>query len=183
MRASSTAEVVVKKFHSALWLVLLPGLGAQAIQASDVPATPEHSASGRTASGRSAPFHAVSNHGLPPQTAPKAPAKPLDLSAPNFFSSRWQDRLQGPTLEPQEVLQEAVVVRPSSDTPRTRIGPVGIGSLWWAALHPDQAWRVLLPVQAGDEFDMDTNLKLAYSDTLSECPGFVGTPNVRPICP
>ena len=34
---------------------------------------------------------------------------------------------------------------------RLHVSNAGIGSLYWAARHPSEAWRVLLPVQAGDE--------------------------------
>jgi hypothetical protein len=31
----------------------------------------------------------------------------------------------------------------------TRLSRTGLGSLYWAARHPAQAWRVLLPIQDG----------------------------------
>jgi hypothetical protein len=31
-----------------------------------------------------------------------------------------------------------------------RISNTGVGSLYWAARHPSQAWRVLLPVRSGE---------------------------------
>ena len=109
---------------------------------------------------------------------------PLDLRAPNFSSPQWQERLQGPTLDNSEyVVTEAVVVPSPEGNSNVRIANGGFGALLWAFIHPVRAWRILLPVQSGDQFDADTGIRLAFLDTQSECPGFVGTPNVRPICP
>jgi hypothetical protein len=33
----------------------------------------------------------------------------------------------------------------------TQVPPAGIGSLYWAARHPSQAWRVVLPVMPNAE--------------------------------
>ena len=115
----------------------------------------------------------------------KKQVEALDLGAPNFLSPRWQERLQGPTIDHSldYMPMEFVVVTPGLEGSNTRVAPVGIGSVYWAATHPAQAWRVLMPVQEGDEFDTDREVALAYNDVQSDCPGFPGTPNVRPICP
>jgi hypothetical protein len=120
-----------------------------------------------------------------PRTALPEHARKLDLSAPNFASARWQRRLQGPTIDHslEYMPMESVVVTPGEDhLPNTSVAPAGLGSVYWAMMHPAQSWRVLMPVQPGDEFNADREIALAYNDPQSDCPGFPGTPNVRPIC-
>jgi hypothetical protein len=76
-----------------------------------------------------------------------------------------------------------VVVTPGEDhRPYASVAPAGLGSVYWALRHPAQSWRVLMPVQPGDEFNTDREIALAYNDPMSSCPGFPGTPNVRPVC-
>jgi hypothetical protein len=124
----------------------------------------------------------------PDQAAgPVAPAmtQPLDLRPPNFFSPQWQRRLQGPTIDRtfDSVPMESIIVTPGEQAQSNlQVAPAGLGSLWWAALHPTQAWRIFLPVREGDEFNIDREIALAYDDPNSDCPGFPGTPNVRPVC-
>lgn len=120
--------------------------------------------------------------------APKATtgsARNLDLRPPNFFSPQWQKRLEGPTVDHSLDVpsMEYVVVTPGSEGPNTTVSPAGLGSVYWALMHPMQGWRVLMPVQPGDEFNTDHELAMAMRDPMSDCPGFRGTPNVRPVCP
>ena len=117
-------------------------------------------------------------------------ARALDLSAPNFSSPLWQERLQGPTIDRSldYVQVPSVIITPSpGNKSNTTVAPVGLGSMFWALRHPADSWRILMPsepgTEIGDELDTETQLKLAYNDPLSDCPGFPGTPNIRPICP
>jgi hypothetical protein len=109
---------------------------------------------------------------------------PLDLSMPNLTSPEWQRRLQGPTLDGTDFTQmESVVVTPSEENKSNlTVAPAGVGSLYWALRHPTESWRILMPAQPGDEFNTQREIALAYNDPLSDCPGFPGTPNVRPQC-
>ncbi len=49
---------------------------------------------------------------------------------------------------------------PPEEKSNTRLSLAGLGSLYWAARHPEQAWRVLLPVQSGG---------VAYADLIARC--------------
>lgn len=112
-----------------------------------------------------------------------APTHRLDLSTPDFTSPRWQERLQGPTVEDQYMPMESVIVTPPQEgNSYVTVAPAGVGSVYWALTHPTEAWRILLPAQPGDEFNTEREIALAYNDPLSDCPGFPGTPNVRPEC-
>jgi hypothetical protein len=51
----------------------------------------------------------------------------------------------------------------------------GIGSLFWAARHPAQAWRVLLPIEPGDGPDISADLRTMCA-VLAEAPSGRGTP-------
>lgn len=147
---------------------------------------------GLAGAAHSAPaITAVSQAGPLAKAAPVAhrasagTARPLDLRPPNFLAPQWQRRLQGPTVDHSLDVpsMDYVVVTPSSEAPNTTLAPAGLGSVFWVFLHPLQAWRVLAPVQPGDEFNTDHQLSMVVNDPMSDCPGFRGTPNVRPICP
>lgn len=44
----------------------------------------------------------------------------------------------------------------------TRFSRTGLGSLYWAARHPAQAWRVLLPIQDGSVARADVSRPVRY---------------------
>jgi hypothetical protein len=56
-----------------------------------------------------------------------------------------------PQAEPQPEVNTVSVAadRESSkdNSPRVGVSPYGFGALYWAALHPTQSWRIVLPVQ------------------------------------
>jgi hypothetical protein len=54
----------------------------------------------------------------------------------------------------------AIVIAVPEETPDTHLSRLGLGSLYWAAHHPAQAWRVLMPVQEGS---------VAYADLRARC--------------
>lgn len=90
-----------------------------------------------------------------------APAgRTLDLTAPNFFSAQWQERLQGPALEDATDLPIApVVVTPGmKDKWNTHFSTLGIGSVFWAMFHPTEAYTIILPLQQDDAFAVDSGL-------------------------
>jgi hypothetical protein len=54
-----------------------------------------------------------------------------------------------------------------------RLPPAGLGSLYWAARHPAQAWRVLLPIQDGS---------IANADIGVKCTATTNGPGGRAAC-
>ena len=58
--------------------------------------------------------------------------------------------------------------------PGTHLLRAGLGSLYWAARHPAQAWRILLPIQDGSVAQADVRAKCAVSMSapsgLTDCP-------------
>lgn len=71
----------------------------------------------------------------------------------------------------------AVVATPllSEERSDTHVSPTGIGALYWAAHHPTQAWRVLLPIQPDDGFD-------AAADIRARCAIFADALSGRAAC-
>ncbi len=63
---------------------------------------------------------------------------------------------------------------PKAEKAHTHLSLAGLGSLYWAARNPGQAWRVLLPVQAGD---------VAYGDIRTRCVLSTNTSSAGPACP
>lgn len=82
----------------------------------------------------------------------------LDLSGPGpgylcegvIDTMRKDSRVLSVRIETEET-PSLTVVAPVSAEQRLHVSNSGIGSLYWAARHPSEAWRVLLPVQAGEE--------------------------------
>jgi hypothetical protein len=71
----------------------------------------------------------------------------------------------------------AVVAAPlySEETPPAHLSGSGFGSLYWAAQHADQAWRVLFPIQSGDASGASANIR-------TSCVVFPGSPNDEAPC-
>jgi len=76
----------------------------------------------------------------------KAQAASLDLKAPDIRRVMSEVELRQPVEEPTEIEQTQVQVEGSR--PEVYV-PGGIASLPWAVMHPTQAWRIFLPVPAG----------------------------------
>jgi hypothetical protein len=68
----------------------------------------------------------------------------------------------------------AIVIAAPDETPDTRLSRVGLGSLYWAAHHPAQAWRVLAPIEEGS---------VAYADLRARCALVSNAPNGQTPCP
>jgi hypothetical protein len=67
-----------------------------------------------------------------------------------------------------------IVIAVPEETPDTHLSRVGLGSLYWAAHHPAQAWRVLMPVQEGSA---------AYADLRARCAPISNAPSGQTACP
>ncbi|MEJ0035699.1 MAG: hypothetical protein WDO68_06430 [Gammaproteobacteria bacterium] len=85
----------------------------------------------------------------------------LDLSGPGSLdrcedvvdTMRRDGRVLSIHAEPDEVDSVSVAADrdPSEENgPRVRLSPYGFGAVYWAAHHPSQAWRVVLPVDSTD---------------------------------
>jgi hypothetical protein len=63
---------------------------------------------------------------------------------------------------------------PEEGGPSMHLSRAGLGSLYWAARHRAQAWRVLLPVQKGS---------VAYDDIRARCAASTSAPSALTACP
>jgi hypothetical protein len=68
----------------------------------------------------------------------------------------------------------AIVIAVPEETPDTHLSRLGLGSLYWAAHHPAQAWRVLMPVQEGS---------VAYADLRARCALVSNALSGQAACP
>lgn len=71
----------------------------------------------------------------------------LDLTMPDIRTVMSAEELSAPLQDPNDVeliSPETVQVRGAHPAPYV---PGGFEALWWGALHPGQAWRILTPVQ------------------------------------
>jgi hypothetical protein len=78
--------------------------------------------------------------------AAKLRAASLDLKAPDIRILVPESELRQPLPEPAEI--EQVQVQVEGSRPEVYV-PGGLASLPWALMHPTQAWRIFLPVPAG----------------------------------
>ena len=110
--------------------------------------------------------------------APSGTAR-LDLQPPDLRT--FQVRLPPEATFPadaDEMPHVAIVSAPPTpeESSYTHLSRSGIGSIYWAARHPAQAWRVLLPIVPGDG-------STAFEDIRAECATFVRSPGGQPACP
>lgn len=81
----------------------------------------------------------------------------LDLTGPgplerceNVVETMRRDgRVLSVFSEPEETDTVSVAAErsePSKDSPRVSLSPYGFGAMYWAALHPSQSWRIVMPV-------------------------------------
>jgi hypothetical protein len=68
----------------------------------------------------------------------------------------------------------AIVTAVAEEPSDTRLSRAGLGSLYWAAHHPAEAWRVLMPVQEGS---------VAYADVRARCAMVSNAPSGQATCP
>jgi hypothetical protein len=110
--------------------------------------------------------------------APGGPAR-LDLRPPDLRSMSVQLPSEATfPADADEMLDVAIVSAPPTpeESSNTHLSLSGIGSIYWAARHPAQAWRVLLPIVPGDG-------STAFEDIRSECATFVRSPGGQAACP
>ena len=82
----------------------------------------------------------------------------LDLRGPGpasrcesvIESMRKDARVQSIRVDSPQVLSaaDALEAPPDAESAGTELSEPGLGALYWAAQHPRQAWRVLLPIPA-----------------------------------
>lgn len=116
-------------------------------------------------------------------TVQLAPAVP-DASDAGFLSSLLNNHTsyrltlrqqRSSTLVDLDLTGVAVVATPlsSEEQSGTHLSADGIGSLYWAARHPPQAWRVLLPIFSGDSSGASANVRpscVAFPEPTEEAP-------------
>ncbi len=75
-----------------------------------------------------------------------ATAKAPDLKAPDIHTVMTSDQIAAamPATDENEVI-EPEIVQVHSETPAPYV-PGGFAALYWAALHPAEAWRIITPV-------------------------------------
>ncbi len=81
----------------------------------------------------------------------------LDLTGPgplegceNVVDTMRRDgRVLSVYAEPDETNTVSVAAEraPPKESPRVSVSAYGFGALYWAALHPSQSWRIVLPVE------------------------------------
>ena len=103
------------------------------------------------------------------------PRRTLDLRPPDLRSLHVQNLQQVVTSADSDEVQAVTVAAASflpEERPDTHPSLGGVASLYWAARHPTQAWRVFLPIQL-DGYDADTDnrgraAESATPETLTE---------------
>ncbi len=121
------------------------------------------------------------------------PRRTLDLWSPDLRSLHIQNLQQVVTFADSDEA-EAVTIAAAplllEEEPDTHLSVAGIASLYWAARHPTQAWRVFLPVQL-DGYDAsrqryrnrDSVAERATPETLTEYHEISAHPSPTTIAP
>ena len=103
----------------------------------------------------------------------------LDLRPPDMRSMSVQLPPEATfPADVDEMLDVAIVRAPATPEENSNIhlSRSGIGSIYWAARHPAQAWRVLLPIVPADG-------SAAFEDIRAQCATFIRSPAGLAACP
>ena len=106
------------------------------------------------------------------------PRRTLDLRPPDVRSLHVQNLQQVVTSADSDEVQAVTVAAASflpEGRPDTHPSLGGVASLYWAARHPTQAWRVFLPIQL-DGYD-------ASADIRASCAVFARAQSGPVACP
>jgi len=73
--------------------------------------------------------------------------KKLNLTAPDVRTVVPEQELKEPLPADNQIteVQEAQTVSVKTDEGVPPEVPMGLGAVWWAVVHPSQAWRILTP--------------------------------------
>ena len=108
-----------------------------------------------------------------------APRGTLDLRPPDLRSLHIQNLQPVAASSDSDEAAEDVTIAAAPlllpDRPDTHPSLAGIASLYWAARHPPQAWRVLLPIQL-DGYE-------ATADMRASCAAVAGAQSGPVTCP
>jgi hypothetical protein len=80
----------------------------------------------------------------------------------------------GAPPEAEDTPTVAIVTASPGAPPHMHLSRTGLGSFYWAARHPAQAWRVLFPIQEGS---------VALADLRASCALSEDLPRERASCP
>jgi hypothetical protein len=77
---------------------------------------------------------------------------PLDRCEAVVETMRRDGRVLSVYPEPEETNTVSVAAQRHDDEPpkvgpRISVSPYGFGALYWAALHPSESWRIVMPVE------------------------------------
>jgi len=77
-----------------------------------------------------------------------ANGKKLNLTAPDVSTVVPEQELKEPLPNAEQVteVQEAQTVAVKAEGVPTDV-PQGLGAIWWAVVHPSQAWRIVTPYE------------------------------------
>ena len=110
----------------------------------------------------------------------------LDLNGPGpeeqcqavIASIRKDGRVLSVRSDPDETQSVSITAQaaPIDAESSIHLSHAGLGSLYWAALHPGRAWQIALPVEADDP-------ARAYSDLGAACRALQESPDDPPACP
>jgi len=75
--------------------------------------------------------------------------KKLNLTAPDVRTVVPEQELKEPLPSEKQIteVQEAQTVSVKADEGVPPDVPGGLGAIWWAVVHPSQAWRILTPAE------------------------------------
>jgi hypothetical protein len=91
---------------------------------------------------------AIASMNVPMQTAPNPPRpRILDLKVPDIHDVMSAEQIAAAIPNPDDIEligPETVQVRGATPSPYV---PSGFAALYWAAMHPTSAWRILTPAE------------------------------------
>jgi hypothetical protein len=112
---------------------------------------------------------------LPSGAVHPAVQQTLDLRLPELQNIQAPDPQKVTTRADSNVAHLVATAIAPAEWSHAHLSLAGVGAIFWAAHHPAEGWRVLLPIQPGDGFD-------AIADVAATCSVFAGWPTDRASC-
>jgi hypothetical protein len=151
-------------------------LAASSTMAPVVPLkTPRRVAAANLDSSRSRLRAVISEPDAKPRKAAAPILGPLDLRPPVLCTSTQLPMEATRPADAEQTPHFAIVGKPAWPEESSSLAHTGIGAIYWAASHPAQAWRVVLPVVADDG-------SAASADVKAECAN-IRPPGGQTSCP
>jgi len=100
----------------------------------------------------------------------------LDLRTPDIHMPVLESATSDADSQEVEDISVIDASAPAAETSDLHVSRTGIGSVYWAARHPAEAWRVVVPITLDSESSLSEDIRV-------KCATFESAASGRSACP